>query len=250
MKSDAADLVEVFSSVQGEGLLLGCRQVFIRFLGCNLHCDYCDTNVGVAVETCRMELTPGRLDFRLLANPVDMQQVIALLERWQSGWPRVHHSISLTGGEPLLHVDLLQAWLPRLRALLPIHLETNGVLHSALTKIVKQIDHISMDIKLPSSSGEASLWEHHQEFLEVAAAADTAVKVVVNASTEHWEIERAARMIACIDADIPLIIQPETAEDLSISISPLALIELQEIAAAIVDEVRIIPQTHRFIGLL
>jgi len=250
MKSDAAGLAEVFSSVQGEGLLLGCRQVFIRFLGCNLHCDYCDTNVGVAVETCRLELTPGRRDFRMLANPVDMQQVVALLERWQHGWPKVHHSISLTGGEPLLHVDLLHDWLPRLRALLPVHLETNGVLHAALAKVVKQIDHISMDIKLPSSSGEASLWEHHQEFLEVAAAADTAVKVVVNAATEHWEIERAARMIACIDADIPLIIQPETADDLSIRISPLALIELQEIAAAIVTDVRVIPQTHRFIGLL
>jgi 7-carboxy-7-deazaguanine synthase len=250
MRSDAAELAEVFSSVQGEGLLLGCRQVFIRFLGCNLRCDYCDTNVGVAVDTCRMELTPGRHDFRMLANPVDMQQVIALLERWQGGWPKVHHSISLTGGEPLLHVDLLHAWLPRLRAHLPIYLETNGVLPAALAKVVKEIDYISMDIKLPSSSGETSLWEHHQEFLEVAAAADTAVKVVVNASTEHWELERAARMIACIDADMPLIIQPETAEDLTIRISPLALIELQEIAAAILDDVRIIPQTHRFIGLL
>ena len=250
MKSDAAELVEVFSSIQGEGLLLGRRQVFIRFLGCNLQCDYCDTNVGAAVETCRMELTPGRHDFRMLANPVDMQLVIALLERWQGGWPKVHHSISLTGGEPLLHVDLLHAWLPRLRALLPVHLETNGVLHSALLKVVREIDHISMDIKLPSSSGETSLWEHHQEFLEVAATTDTAVKVVVNSSTEHWEIERAARMITAIDSDIPLIIQPETAGDLTIRISPLALIELQEIAASIVTDVRIIPQTHRFIGLL
>ncbi len=250
MKSDCAKLVEVFSSIQGEGLLIGCRQVFIRFLGCNLDCDYCDTNVGVAVEACRMEMTPGRLDFRTLANPIEMKQVIALLERWQSGWPKVHHSISLTGGEPLLHVDLLAEWLPRLRAVLPIHLETNGVLHSALAKVVNEIDHISMDIKLPSSSGETSLWDHHLKFLKVAAESDIAVKVVVNESTEHWEIERAAEMIAGIYADIPLIIQPETAENLTIRISPLALIELQEIAAAILDDVRIIPQTHRFIGLL
>lgn len=250
MNPDAAELVEVFSSVQGEGLQIGCRQVFIRFLGCNLNCDYCDTNVGPTVDTCRMEMTPGRLDFQEVANPVAMVQLIALLERWQQGWPQVHHSISLTGGEPLLHVDLLHAWLPRLRSLLPIHLETNGVLHSALAKVINQIDHVSMDIKLPSSSGETSLWEHHCEFLAVAAATDVSVKVVVNAATEHWEIERAAGMIASVDAHIPLIIQPETRENLSISTTPLALLELQEIAAPLLRDVRIIPQTHRFIGML
>lgn len=250
MKNDSANLVEVFSSIQGEGLLIGCRQVFIRFAGCNLGCIYCDTNVDDTVETCRMEMTPGRLDFRTLANPVAMKQIIALLEGWQRGWPKIHHSLSLTGGEPLLHVDLLHTWLPKLRSILPVHLETNGVLHFALAKIIGEIDHISMDIKLPSSSGETSLWEHHHEFLKIAAGSDIAVKIVVNRSTEHWEITRAATMIAGIDVGIPLIIQPETAADLSLNISPLELIEFQEIASAILDDVRIIPQTHRFLGLL
>ena len=250
MKSDSAELIEIFSSVQGEGTLIGRRQVFIRFMGCNLSCDYCDTNVEVDAATCRLELTPGRLDFQELPNPVEMKRVVALLERWGSGWPGVHHSISLTGGEPLLHVDLLHRWLPQLREILPVHLETNGVLHSALARIVREIDHISMDIKLPSSSGEAGLWDHHLSFLETAADADVSVKVVVNSATEHWEIQRAAEMIAAVSADIPLIIQPETAADLAIKISSLGLLELQEIAAAVIDDVRIIPQTHRFIGLL
>lgn len=249
MKSDSANLIEVFSSIQGEGDLIGHRQVFIRFRGCNLACDYCDTN-SVDFDHCRFELTPGRQDFQEMANPVSMSRVVELLERWQGGWPGVHHSISLTGGEPLLQVDAIHAWLPELKCMLPVHLETNGVLHFALMKVVNDLDYISMDIKLPSSSGESSLWGHHHAFLEVAAATKVSVKVVVNCTTEEWEIERAARMIASVDDSIPLIIQPETSPDNSVKLSQLRLLEFHELAAAILGEVRIIPQTHRFIGLL
>lgn len=250
MKSDSADLIEIFSSIQGEGDLIGRRQVFIRFMGCNLTCEYCDTNSGINTAICKVEITPGRLDFQEIANPVDMHSVIELLQRWESGWPTVHHSISLTGGEPLLHVDLLHKWLPQLSQILPIHLETNGVLPLALTRVINWIDTISMDIKLPSSSGLTNLWEDHRLFLETAAQKNVSVKIVVNSSTEHWEIQRAAAIIKAVDERIPLIIQPETADDLSIKIFPLGLFELQEIAADIIVDVRIIPQTHRFIGLL
>ena len=38
-----AKINEIFSSIQGEGPIVGYKQLFIRFCGCNLHCDYCDT---------------------------------------------------------------------------------------------------------------------------------------------------------------------------------------------------------------
>lgn len=250
MRIDAAELMEIFSSIQGEGDLLGRRQVFIRFRGCNLECEYCDTTTGFNPDLCKIELTPGRLDFQEFPNPVAMERVIELLGRWERGWPDVHHSISLTGGEPLLHVDLLHQWLPQLQQILPIHLETNGVLYLALTKLINHIDTVSMDIKLPSSSGILNLWDEHRHFLEIAVQRKISVKIVVNSSTEHWEIQRACGIIKAVDEAIPLIIQPETADDLSIKITTISLLELQEIAAAILPDVRIIPQTHRFIGLL
>lgn len=250
MSSETANLAELFSSIQGEGVHIGRRQIFIRFIGCNLACEYCDTHLLDGADSCRLEATPGRGDFVAVPNPVAMDRVVELIDRWNAGWPAVHHSISLTGGEPLLHVDILQQWLGRLRAALPVHLETNGVLHSALSRVVRELDHVSMDIKLPSSSGEHTLWEHHQAFLSVAAATDVSVKVVVNSTTEHWEIIRAAEMIAAVSTAIPFIIQPETGADLTVKIAATPLIELQELAAGILADVRIIPQTHRFIGLL
>jgi len=242
--------MEIFSSIQGEGDLIGRRQVFIRFTGCNLACLYCDTNAGTDAGICRAERTPGRLDFQELSNPVALQTVVELLQRWERGWPHVHHSISLTGGEPLLQVDLLEGWLPQLRQILPIHLETNGVLYHALSRVIHLVDTVSMDIKLPSSSGETDLWDDHRHFLDIAVQKDVSVKIVVNAATQHWEIQRVVAIMKAVAEDIPLIIQPETAADLTLGISPFGLFELQELAADSIPDVRIIPQTHRYIGLL
>jgi organic radical activating enzyme len=250
MKSNSASLAEVFSSIQGEGVHIGRRQIFVRFIGCNLSCDYCDTHQFDAAKECQLESTPGRGNFLTMPNPVRLSQVTDLITRWQSGWPGVHHSISLTGGEPLLHLELLQGWLGDLKRVLPLHLETNGVLYSALSRVVGDIDFISMDIKLPSSTGEETMWDHHREFLAVASSTGLSVKTVVNSATQHWEIIRAAELTAAVSTAIPFIIQPETGPDLSIKIRPAGLIELQELAAGILQDVRIIPQAHRFIGLL
>ena len=37
-----ADILEIFSSLQGEGPFAGVKQIFIRFNKCNLTCRYCD----------------------------------------------------------------------------------------------------------------------------------------------------------------------------------------------------------------
>ena len=250
MSSAPAAMVECFSSVQGEGVLVGLRQAFVRFSGCNLHCSFCDTpGMTEAPEDCLMEQTPGRRDFLKVANPVSCERVVSLLESWNRGWPGIHHSISITGGEPLLHGEQLLELLPWLRTLLPIHLETNGTLHKALAPLLAHLDYIGMDIKLPSASGCLDLWEEHRAFLELAAQKRVYVKLVIDQSTEDWEIERSCAMIAAVDAAIPLILQPMTSADGTVPISPLRTLEFQEMARGL-KEVRVIPQTHKFMGQL
>jgi hypothetical protein len=47
VKDGRFPLVEIFYSLQGEGLRTGQATVFVRFAGCNLACDFCDTDFRV-----------------------------------------------------------------------------------------------------------------------------------------------------------------------------------------------------------
>jgi organic radical activating enzyme len=156
----------------------------------------------------------------------------------------------VTGGEPLLHREQLQGLLPELRRLLPIHLETNGTLPDLLAPLIPHLDYIGMDIKLPSTSGCQGLWKEHQQFLELASQRSVCVKVVVDRSTEEWEIERCCTLIAGVDRAIPLVLQPMTFPDGTIAISSLRMLEFQELSSTRLNEVRVIPQTHKFLGQL
>lgn len=242
------ELIEVFSSLQGEGMLVGCRQIFLRLAGCNLDCAYCDTPFQPA-ESCRVEIHPGSGKFELWPNPVSLQRLLSQLEQWRSACPGAHHSISLTGGEPLLQGEALRQWAPALKKLFPLFLETNGTLPEALEPLLSHLAWVSMDIKLASVTGVPTPWESHKEFLELAVRVNCQVKTVVGDATDTDEIAAVAHLLCDCAPDVPLILQPMTSPDASI-LSPLRLLELQECAARIHPFVRVIPQTHRFLQLL
>lgn len=242
-----ASLVEIFSSIQGEGPLVGFRQVFIRLSSCNLDCRYCDTDFQPASQ-CKVELEPGSGLLELWDNPIGLDRLVSLLEGFKQRFPGLHHSISLTGGEPLSSVDLLRRWLPTLKGLLPIHLETNGTLPLALEQVIDHIDLISMDFKLESVCGVTTPWEAHKLFLQTAGDKLLCAKLIVSDATTFDEVTSAARIMLEHSATADMILQPVTASDQTIQAQHL--FRLQEAVANHYPAVRIIPQTHRWLNLL
>lgn len=242
-----APLIEVFSSLQGEGVLIGARQIFVRFAECNLACSYCDTPFQ-PTASCRIETAPGSGEFVSRENPVDLLEVTRLIAAWQENTNNLHHSVALTGGEPLLHAAVLKKWLPEVSGLLPVLLETNGTLPAELEMILPLIDMISMDIKGFSTTGVTTPWAEHARFMALAKERLCQVKLVVDAATPDEEVLQAASLVRQHAPRTPFVLQPRTTVA-GIVPDGSRLLTLQQVAAAEHDDVRVIPQVHPFLGI-
>jgi len=244
---------EIFSGIQGEGVLVGVRQIFVRFHGCLLHCRYCDTRAscGTPPASCDTEQSAGNRDTAPLPNPLAAEDIVEAALRLQQGYP--HHSVSLTGGEPLLQRPLLDELLPALHAAgLPTYLETNGQLPQELAALRDMPRYLAMDVKLPSLVEGGVAWEPQAAFLDTALARmpreAVQVKIVFGAGCLE-EVEDAVRLIAARRRDIACVLQPLTRRPSGPPPpSPRAVLEAQRIAANYLDHVRVIPQTHVILG--
>ena len=234
-RKSAADITEVFSSIQGEGPLIGIRQIFVRFKKCNMRCAFCDIREDLA---------------SLLYSTRELLDAIEELE--SSSGP--HHSISLTGGEPLLYSDYLKGFLQDARRpRLGVYLETNGTLPGRLEQVLSFIDYIAMDFKLPSSTQERPFWDEHKEFLTIASRERKYifVKAVITADTSADDIMRTVAILKEVDAAIPLILQPATfigKESDPVTIGSLVSFMKRGLEQGL-REVRIIPQVHKILGV-
>ncbi len=123
-----APIIEIFSSLQGEGLLIGKRQIFVRFAGCNLNCNYCDTKNSISQDSGKL-MTP--------------EEVISEINKILT--PDCN-TISFTGGEPTLYPEFINE-VSKLTDL-NIMLETNGTLPHNIN-LIDKLDIVSLDIKLP-----------------------------------------------------------------------------------------------------
>lgn len=222
-----AKINEIFDSIQGEGPYIGYRQLFVRFCGCNLLCDYCDTEF----------------------NQGETYSVSELLNKVKSFDLEHIHSVSLTGGEPLLQYEFLKDFLPEIKKTgAKIYLETNGTLTKALKNVLEYIDIISMDFKIDSSAKIGDIYSSHDEFLKTAKEAQKEVfaKLVFDENIKDYEINECVSLAK--KYDIPLILQPKMNGN-NISVSQDKILKIFETFTEKYHDVRMIGQVHKFFDI-
>lgn len=150
-------ITEIFLSLQGESISVGCPTVFVRLTGCPLRCGYCDTEYAF--------------------QGGEWMTLEAILE--QVGSYRTQY-VTVTGGEPLAQ----KACLPLLQRLCDagyrVSLETSGALDvAAVDPRVSKV----MDLKTPGS-GEVE--RNRYENIELLGPQDQLKFVICGRADYDW----------------------------------------------------------------
>ena len=237
---------EIFVSFQGEGLHAGRRQLFLRMGGCHLRCRYCDTPGSLERAQVYRSFRNGTV--LEAANPVEPDRLAASIQDVLSAAGRVDGT-AITGGEPLLQADFLSRLLSDYPALpRPVLLETSGTQPERLSMLISQVDIVSMDIKIPSNTAERPFWQEHEQFLRLAGG-KAYVKVLVDDATNPDEVEAAAHLVAQSVVGTPFFLQPITGAAGRVSIDPRTIARFFDRARLHLADVRVLPQTHKMLGI-
>jgi len=161
-------IAELYSSLQGEGLLTGTPSVFVRASGCNLRCWFCDTPYtswqpegedwsaeAISVEVERLAVvgwdklasaSAGPPSSNASGGPAAADHRYAMVPTALSHPTKIRHVV-ITGGEPMLYAEMIPL-CQRLQAVgLQITIETAGTLYLPVA-----CDLMSISPKLASST--------------------------------------------------------------------------------------------------
>jgi 7-carboxy-7-deazaguanine synthase len=127
---------EIYSSLQGEGLLTGTPSVFVRTSGCNLRCWFCDTPFA---------------SWKPAGDYFSVEEILTQVAMQRTG------HVVLTGGEPFIFANLHELCQALREANDHVTIETAGTIYQPL-----QCDLISISPKLSGSAPAPShgSWHH------------------------------------------------------------------------------------------
>jgi len=266
----AAPVLEVFASIQGEGLYVGEPQVFLRLRGCPIRCRWCDTQASWTLS----ERDVARIDVHDAGgNPASARrrdaawaspfQAACWIAEVEPGSPR---TVSVTGGEPLLWPEFLLA----LRGMIGtrrLHLETAGGHPETLARVIERCDHTSLDLK-PDLDLDPPVEIVHEDAtseraprtreewrsarracLTIVAGRDACGKIVVSGERAAGDFVELLDEVEGCAPGLRLFLQPATAIAGVRAPSLETLTTVCEMARDRDLDVRVVPQIHRFLKM-
>ena len=234
-----ARVSEIFTSIEGEGIFVGKKTLFIRFSGCHLKCRWCDTKYALPLDS---------------GTEYQIDEIQDLIIRELQPFT---YKVNFTGGEPLLQTDAVikLADFIKKQTNLKTYIESSCFDSELFSKVLPYIDICKIEFKTDDSKvveNEVydSLLLNEIKCLELAVESNktTYIKIVVTNSTNLESFKNLVYNISkkIRPSDIVgFIIQPSHGVD-----QPTVnkLLDTYDIVQPMFPEVRIIPQLHKEIG--
>ena len=231
-------LFEIFTSVEGEGILYGTKTLFVRLAGCPFTCFYCDTKESLPLDS---------------GTEYSIEDANKLID---SNLKKQTYKVNFTGGDPLIQheaVALLAKHIQEKK--IPTYLESSCFDVDRFNHVLPFFDIVKIEFKTKDSDFVDA--KHYDKFIghtmkclqsSVKSKKTTYIKVVVSSKTQPNDFAKLVKEIFEIVSKDDLdgfIIQPtygisEPSLDL--------LLELYDLVYPYFIDVKVVPQLHKFIG--
>ena len=231
-------LFEIFTSVEGEGILYGTKTLFVRLAGCPFTCFYCDTTDALPLDS---------------GKEYTIQDACALIEKELKDNT---YKVNFTGGDPLIQHEAVAEMAKHIQSLdIPTYLESACFDSKKFNHILPYIDLVKIEFKTEDSEFIDS--KHYPNYIEnvleclrssISAKKQTYIKIVVSSKTTP---ESFSKLVSEIFNNVSkddlsgFIIQPTY----GVSEPSLQnLLKLYDIVYPYYNEVRIVPQLQKIMG--
>jgi len=238
LNPNTIQLSEIFTSIEGEGILFGTKTLFVRMAGCHLKCRWCDTSYALPMYS---------------GNSYSIDYVKKLIADHLQPFT---YKVNFTGGEPLVQHEAVIELAKFVREKgLTTYLESACYDSDRFVKLLPHIDICKVEFKM--SDSEVVDMNHYDKLLQneirclmasVSNRKITYIKIVVTNSTDTKEfavlVGNIFQHVSTKDID-GFVIQPSDTIDKP---TTERLLRFYDIVCSHYPEVRIIPQLHKQMG--
>ena len=231
-------IFEIFTSVEGEGILYGTKTLFVRLAGCPFTCFYCDTKESLPLDS---------------GTEYSIEDANKLID---SNLKKQTYKVNFTGGDPLIQHQAVAELAKHIQEKnIPTYLESSCFDVDRFNHVLPFIDIVKIEFKTKDS--EFVEEKNYEKFItqaikclesSVNAKKTTFIKIVVSSKTKLDEFKELTNQIfnTISKNDISgFVIQPtygisEPSLDL--------LLDLYDIVYPNYIDVKVVPQLHKIIG--